>query len=370
MKKRVLMAATVPSMIGQFNTENIKILKEMGYEVDICADFTDTTAWPAERIKAFKDKMNDEGVRSFQIDFSREPLNIGRHKKSYTELTKLIKERDYAFIHTHTPIASAIVRIAAHRTHTRVIYTAHGFHFFDGAPKKNWIIFYPVEKILSGYTDTLVTITKEDYERAKNNFNAKNTVYIPGVGVDINKFKSGDRIKIRTELGIKDNEILILSVGELNTNKNHSSVIRAIEGIPNIVYVIAGNGDKKEELRALAEKLNVDLRLAGFRSDIKDFYAAADIYVLPSLREGLNVSLMEAMSAGLGAVCGKIRGNTDLIEDTNALFDPSDITEIKNAILYAIKNKTELSNKNLEHIKAFSREKVNEIMTKVYSDEG
>lgn len=367
MKNRVLMTATVPSMIGQFNMNNIKALIDMGYEVDVACDFTDTSVWPVERIQKFKKQMVEMNVKCIQLDFSRSPFKLNRHWQSYKEIVKLINERDYAFIHTHTPISSAVVRLAAHKTDTKVIYTAHGFHFYDGAPLKNWLIFYPVEKFLSRYTDMLITINKEDYKRATEKFHAKKTVYIPGVGVDVEKFapRQSGRDKIRTEFALKDTDLMLLSVGELNENKNHTSVIKAIAGM-GITYVIVGKGNKEVVLKALAEDNNVDLRLTGFRSDVADFYDAADAYILPSIREGLNVSLMEAMASGLPVVCGKIRGNVDLVDDEHCLFEPLDTEGIKSAVAYELENREKLGKQNLEKIKALNLKTVEKLMAEIY----
>lgn len=352
--KRVLMVATVPSMIGQFNMNNIQILQDLGYTVDVAADFTDTSVWPTERVKKFKDQMEEMKIECIQLDFSRNPLKINRHIDSYKETLKLLTDRQYSFIHTHTPIASSVVRLAAHKTGTKVIYTAHGFHFYDGAPLKNWIIFYPVEKFLSRYTDVLITINREDYNRATKRFHAKKTVYIPGVGVDTKKFapRQSGREKIRKELGLTENRIMLLSVGELNENKNHELVIRAIAGM-ELTYVIVGKGYLANGLEVVAKECNVDLCLMGFRNDVADFYDAADAYVLPSIREGLNVSLMEAMSSGIAVACGKIRGNTDLIDDQQCLFDPTARDEIKRAIEYVIENGEKLGALNLLKIRTF-----------------
>jgi len=369
MSKRVLMVATVPSMIGQFNMDNIRCLLDMGYEVDVATDFKDTSYWPAERINRFKETLGELGVKTFQLDFSRSPLKLRRHISAYKETVSLIRQRKYSFIHTHTPIASAIVRMAARKTGTKVIYTAHGFHFYDGAPLKNWLIFYPVEKRLSRCTDILITITQEDFERAKKKFRAKRTAYVPGVGVDTGKFvpQPGGRERIREELGLKEDDILLLSVGELNENKNHISVIKAISGM-KLTYAVVGKGEKKEELEKAAKEAAIDLRLPGFRTDIADFYAAADIYILPSIREGLNVSLMEAMSAGLPVSCGKIRGNTDLIGDAECLFKPTDTAEIRKAILATIRKREELGQKNLEQIRAFDKKIVEKTMAELYGE--
>ena len=374
MGNRVLMVATVPSMIGQFNMSNIHILLEMGYKVDVAADFTDISIWPAERIRKFKSQMKELDVECIQLDFSRSPLKLKKHLKSYKEIIELIEKRKYSFIHTHTPIASAIVRQAAHKTGTKVIYTAHGFHFYDGAPLKNWLVFYPIEKYLSRYTDILITINKEDYNRAKKEFHAKKTVYVPGVGVDTEKFapRQSGREKIRKELGVLDDRWLLLSVGELNENKNHGSVIMALAGMKNITYVIVGKGEKKKELEKVAKECRVDLRLPGFRTDVADFYDAADIYILPSLREGLNVSLMEAMASALPCLCGDIRGNVDLIEQEKGgfLFKPDEVGSIRSAIEKVVAlnsdERTEQGCYNLKKIRDFDLQTVDEISSEIY----
>ena len=168
--KRVLMVATVPSMIGQFNMDNIRLLMEMGFTVDVACDFRDLSVWPKERIERFEGELDILGIERIQIDFSRSPLRLDNHVKSLKQMKHLLKEKNYLFIHTHTPIASAIVRLAAHTTGTRVIYTAHGFHFYRGASLKNWCIFYPVEWFLSYWTDVLVTITRKITGALKRNF--------------------------------------------------------------------------------------------------------------------------------------------------------------------------------------------------------
>jgi len=374
MKKRVLMVATVPSMIGQFNMNNVKILQELGYEVDVAADYTDTSCWPAERVERFKQDLEQMNVRNFQVNFSRSMFRFNRHIQSYKEILKLMREQNYSFIHTHTPIASAVVRLAAHKTRTKVIYTAHGFHFYNGAPIKNWIVFYPVEKWLSKYTDVLITINKEDYKRAKEHFRARKTVYIPGVGVDTKKFvpRESGRERIRFELGLSEDKLLLLSVGELNENKNHESVIRAIRGVSNITYAIVGKGELKGRLEEIANDCGVDLRLMGFRTDVADFYDAADVYILPSLREGLNVSLMEAMASSLLCLAGKIRGNVDLIDEDKGgyLFSPKSEDEIRKAITkmdnLSVDERKEKGEYNLQKIKKYDLQTVEKTVSEIY----
>lgn len=359
------MVATVPSMIGQFNMSNIKILQDLGYEVDVATDFSDRSVWTEERVNRFREELDSISVYQKQIDFSRSPFRLTRHIQAFKEIKELIKRRDYSLIHTHTPVASAIVRLAARKTGAKVIYTAHGFHFYAGAPLKNWIVFYPIEKWLSKYADVLITINKEDYKRAAENFKARKTVYVPGVGVDIERFAPdpSGRERVRKELGIDETQTMILSVGELNENKNHSSVIQAIADT-DYVYVIVGKGDKKEELKKLAEKCNIDLRLMGFRTDVPDFYNAADVYVLPSIREGLNVSLLEAMANGLPVACSNIRGNIDLINSPT--FNPKDVNDIRKAIKEALEKRQDIGTQNRRKVCFFSKEKVANDMRAIY----
>lgn len=370
MTKKALQLASVASMIDQFNMPNIQILQSLGYEVDVVANFTNPGSITKERAEDLRKRLANMNVRVFDIAIPRS-LNPRAVFSSYKKVKKLISSEHYNLIHCHSPIGGVICRKAAkseRKNGTKVIYTAHGFHFYNGAPLKNWVVYYPIEKHLSRYTDVLITINREDYKRATEKFYAKKTVYIPGVGIDTEKFAPNEtkRVKIRKELGISDDKVMLLSVGELNNNKNHSSVIKAIKGIPNITYVIVGKGEKADELIHLAKELSVDLRLTGFRSDVADFYSAADVYILPSIREGLNVSLMEAMASGVACCCGQIRGNVDIIRDKNVMFSPMNSNDIKKSIDYCINERKNLSRVNYNQAKAYDAESVNKIVFKMY----
>ena len=319
MEKRVLILASVASMIGQFNRDNISLLQEMGYKVDVACNFKNGSTFSEESAKQLKKELIEQGVRCFHVDFSRSPVQIGKHVQCYRTVKRLMIENQYLFCHCHSPIGGAIARIAGHATKTKIIYTAHGFHFFKGASVLNWAIYYPIELLLSYWTNCLITINKEDYYRAKYKFHAKKTVYIPGVGIDSKRFQNLgiSREQKRQELGLSKEDIFILSVGELNKNKNHEVVVRALAGLKgqNIVYMIAGEGNQKEHLKTLAEENGVSLRLLGFREDICSLLEAADVFAFPSKREGLSVSVMEAMFMKKPVIASKIRGNTDLIKD-------------------------------------------------------
>ena len=319
MEKRVLILASVASMIGQFNRDNISLLQEMGYKVDVACNFKNGSTFSEESAKQLKKELIEQGVRCFHVDFSRSPVQIGKHVQCYRTVKRLMIENQYLFCHWHSPIGGAIARIAGHATKTKIIYTAHGFHFYKGASVLNWAIYYPIELLLSYWTNCLITINKEDYYRAKYKFHAKKTVYIPGVGIDSKRFQNLgiSREQKRQELGLSKEDIFILSVGELNKNKNHEVVVRALAGLKgqNIVYMIAGEGNQKEHLKTLAEENGVSLRLLGFREDICSLLEAADVFAFPSKREGLSVSVMEAMFMKKPVIASKIRGNTDLIKD-------------------------------------------------------
>ena len=343
--KKALQLASVASMIDQFNMPNIELLQSLGYHVDVIADYTNPGNISNERSEELKKRLQRMGAEPMDIPIPRS-MNLSAIIKAYKLVKTLITTEHYDLIHCHSPIGGAIARFAAkneRKTGTKVIYTAHGFHFYAGAPLKNWLVFYPVEKYLSRYTDVLITINKEDYKRAREKFKAKKTVYIPGIGVDIDKFGThchGDGI--RAELGLKPDDIMLLSVGELNDNKNHENAIRALGQLniggnfpDNLYYIIAGKGEKKERLEQIiaSSGLETNIKLIGFREDIADFYDAADIFMVPSFREGLSVSLMEAMASGLPVICSKIRGNTDLIDVRGGFFfEPGDVDSIADAI--------------------------------------
>lgn len=319
--KRVIMIASVPSMIGQFNMGNIRLLQELGYQVDVACDFRDRSVWTEERTEKLIKELKESGAGICQVDFSRSVWRLNRHIRAWRQLRKILTEKKYEFLHCHTPIAGVLGRIAGHQEQVKVIYTAHGFHFYQGAPLKNWLLYYPVEKYLSVWTDVLITINKEDYERAVNRFKAKKTEYVPGIGIDLKRIEEikSDRTVKRAELNIPENKVLLLSVGELNKNKNHKIVIESLvkSGIENICYIICGQGKLEDELKLLITKNNFQerVKLLGFRRDVVELCQASDIFVFPSRREGLPVALMEAMACGLPAICSDIRGSRELIQD-------------------------------------------------------
>jgi len=375
MQKRVLMLATTAAMIEQFNKTNIAILNDMGITVDVIGNFDEGNPISGERLEKFKDWIEERNGVCYNYTATRKPCDLINNFKAYKKVVEIVRQNNYMFIHCHTPIGAVIGRLAGRVTGTKVVYTAHGFHFYKGAPLLNWLIYYPVEKMLSRFTDTIITINKEDYSIAVEKFHAKKVEYIPGIGIDTDRFvpnKSDNRI--RKELGIKPDDIVILSVGELNKNKNHQVVIKALGNMKkdNVYYIIAGKGKLEKDLIKISRDANVEnkLKLVGFKSDIENYYKAADVFVLPSIREGLNVSLMEAMASGLPCIAGNIRGNVDLIDNGKGgyLFDVSSPEQLEEKLRLLKNHVKEFGAYNHRKIMDFSVDTVTEKLIKVYSE--
>jgi len=364
---KILFVTTISNTVNAFLIPHIKMLMEHGHQVDVAFNIDQVVKPDIEKI----------GCKVHIIPFQRSPLRKENYL-AYKQLKKLISDENYDIVHTHTPVASAIVRLACrHLKNVEVFYTAHGFHFFKGAAIKNWLIYYPIEKWLSKYTDVLITINKEDYQRAKKSFKAGRVEYIPGIGLDTNKFINAkiDKSEKRKELDLPEDAFVVLSVGELNKNKNHEIVIKALVQLNNfkIYYVICGQGPLEQYLIEVANKVGLDnrVKLLGFRSDIAEICKAADIFAFPSSREGLPVSLMEAMAAGLPVVCSNTRGNTDLIEDGKGgyLVEPDDVEGFAKAINRLILNpelRRVMGQHNLEAVKRFDIDNISKDMARIY----
>jgi len=337
-KKKVLFVATVvKTHMMQFHIPYLKLFQEMGWETAVASknDYEN----PADCVIPYCDTYYD-------IPFERlpwKPKNIA----SYKMLKKIIDEGNYDIIHCHTPVGAMIARLAAlsaRKKGTKVIYTAHGFHFFKGAPLLNWLLFYPVEWLLSPVTDVLITINKEDHARALKQLHAKRIEYVPGVGINTAKFREldMDREAKRKSLGYGEADFLLLTVAEMTANKNHITILKALAllkergELNNIHYLICGRGEMWASLEESARELGIDhhVNFLGYRTDAPELYKASDLFLFVTLREGLSVALMEAMSSGIPIVCAKIRGNTDLIDDgLSGVFSENDPEAVAEHIL-------------------------------------
>lgn len=374
MKKVLFVATVVKTHIMEFHIPYLKMFKEEGWETAVAArnDYEN----PEDCVIPYCDTY-------YNIPFERNPLKPG-NLTAYKELKRVINEGGYDIIHCHTPVGAMLTRLAAKqaRKHgTKVFYTAHGFHFYKGAPAINWLLYYPVEKWLSRYTDVLITINREDYERAKT-FKAAKVCYVPGVGIDLKKFNAGyvNKEQKRKEIGVSADDFVLLSVGELIPRKNHEVVIRALsvlkqlDKLNHIEYVICGRGAYETDLKKLAEGLDVagHVHFLGYRNDISEICNCADLFVFMSNQEGLPVALMEAMACGLPAVCSNIKGITDLIEDgvTGLLANntPEEVAESISEMKCDTALRNRVASAALQKIKQFDLSSVEDEMSKIYGE--
>lgn len=312
--KKVLLTATVQSHIAQFHRPLAEVLHEHGYELHVAA---------RNNLGEKNGLSLDFADKVFDVPFSRSPKSPD-NVKAYFQLKKILAADTYEVVHCNTPMGGIVTRLAAVKARkqgTRVFYTAHGFHFYKGASKKNWLVFYPVEKIMAGFCDTLITITKEDRRLAGQKFHT-NVEHIHGVGVYTERYHAvsdAEKLQMRSKERLKDSDFVILCTGELNQNKNQKALIKAAaelkESIPGLKILLAGNGPLEQELRMQIRELGVEdaVRLLGYRTDLEKVTPAADLIVSCSYREGLPLNILEAMLCRKPVVASVNRGHRELV---------------------------------------------------------
>lgn len=316
--KKALIITTVSGFVPQFEMNNVRILQDMGYEIHYASNYHNVVYGRDNK------KLDGSGIMKHQINFRRNPLSYG-NISAYKELKDLAANGQFSLVHCHTPVGGLLGRLAFRKSQCKLIYTAHGFHFYSGANLLNWLLFYPAERLLAGLTDKLITINAEDFCRAKR-FKLRNngSVHlVDGVGINIaqiDNIPAGKRVNLNKTFNIPENALLLISVGELNKNKNHSLVLQALIDLKDkypVYYLICGDGKEKSNLRKKAEEYGISDRVffAGYCNNVIEILKMADIFVIPSKREGMPVSVLEAMACGLPVVGTDIRGNQDLIVD-------------------------------------------------------
>lgn len=366
--KKVLFTATVDSHILHFHIPYLKMFKDKGYEVHVATNGDANI--PYCDVKHV-------------VSFERSPFSVN-NLKAIKQLKKIIEKEKFDVIHCHTPMGSVVTRIAASHARkaykTRVIYTAHGFHFYKGAPLLNWMLFYPVEKILSYKTDDLITINKEDYEFAKKKMKAKRIHYVPGVGVDPEKFSfqmsEDEKDKLRQEVGISKDDFVLICVGELNDNKNQIMQIEAIRELVkennNIKLLLAGDGDKKEFLQEKIREYNLEenVKLLGYRKDIPRLFQISNVAISTSKREGLPVNIIEAQICDLPCIVTDCRGNRDLVQDgiNGYLINIGDSKRLHDCInrIYLSNMEENKSDTRSQHIEEYLLEKIGIQLANIY----
>lgn len=357
---------TVSRTINAFLIPHIEMLLDNGYEVD-CACSID---------KPVDKELQNKGVKIFEVPFSRNPLGIG-NIKAFMRLMELQRINNYDIVHVHTPIAAIYGRLLKLRyKNLKTIYTAHGYHFLKGGSKLARLVYYPIEKIMAKFTDVIININKEDYEITKEKLKPRNSYLLNGVGLDLSKYKKLSNNEIsekKKELGIKDNDFVVLMIAELNKNKNHIQLINAIDTLKkqysNIKVFCIGDGDMREDLeqQIISRNLQNNIFMLGYRQDVNKLINISDIGILMSYREGLPRNIMEFMASGRKVIATNIRGCRDLIcnETVGTLVNVGDYEETAKAIeKYYLSRDRRLNVSN--EIKKYDIESVNSELLKIY----
>lgn len=374
--KKILIVTTVGGFLQQFEMNDVNILQEQGYKIYYLSNF-DNPVYELDNAE-----LLDMEIELHHIGIQKSPFHIWENIKAFKEICRIVKKEEIGVLHCHNPMGGVLGRLVTlfyRRKQIYVIYTAHGFHFYKGAPLLNWLLYYPIEYFLSKCTDCLITINKEDYKRAcKFAKGKKKQVYqIPGVGVDTAKFalESEVRKQVREEFHIADDIFYILSVGELNHNKNHEVIMRAIAmiGDKKIHYGICGRGYHKEYLAQLAVELGIreQVTLFGFRNDIPRMLQCADCFAFPSIREGFGIAALEAMAAGIPMITSDCRGTREYMKDgiTGYVCHTGKAEEYAKLICKMkgnAKERRRMSNECRHMARRFDLSETNKIMKKIY----
>ena len=365
---KILFVATVARHLLAFHQPYIRLLQDWGWEVEAACN-------PAGEADAFAGL----GVRLNSLPFSRRPLSFGNLKALFC-LIHLFKSRSYALVHVHTPVAAFLTRLAARLCgFTPVIYTAHGFHFYRGAPVCNWLLYYVMEWLAARWTDALIVLNSEDFHRAQK-LPVRGKVYLlPGIGVDLDDFRlTGiEEAEIKKELHLKPDVPLAVIVAELSGVKNHEQAFRAwqkvVREFPEAVLMVVGEGERRRALEELVRRLGLErsVKFLGFRTDVPRVVASADLAVLTSKREGLPRVVLEAMAAGKPVVATDVRGSRDLVKDgeTGFLVKVGDVAGTARALTRLLRSRelrSRMGEEGKRRVKPYALTQVREMMAGIY----
>ncbi len=310
-----LLVTSTDLMMIQFLVPHIINLSQNGYKVELACSNV------GGRLNEVRNALAPYTSAIYEVRLRRSPLSATNFN-GYRDLVNIMSDNHYDIIWTNEPVMGVATRLTARKLRksgTKVLYMVHGFHFFNGAPRLNWMIYYPIEKLAAHLTDVICTVNKEDYVRAKS-FKVPRVEYIHGIGINTDRLSTKEnRNDIRKELGLSDSDFIVLSVGELNKNKNQRTIIKALGKLKNnkIHYIICGKGVEEGNLKQLAREkgLSSNVHFLGYRRDVVDICSCVNVYVMPSFREGLPVSSLEAMYCGLPLITSKTRGLVDVNKD-------------------------------------------------------
>jgi glycosyltransferase involved in cell wall biosynthesis len=362
--------ATVYTHLAAFHIPFMQLLQEKGYEVHAAASSAEGRREDVERAE----------VTCREIPFARSPYSPA-NLQAFRQLRTLLRTHRFDLIHVHTPVAAFMGRFLAKAAcQGKVLYTAHGFHFYEGAPRCNWLVYYNAERVAARWTDGLIVMNEEDFENARRlGFKpGENLFYVPGVGVDLEQYSAlpAEGGGVRAVLGIGPDDVVITCVAELNENKNHAFLLETWPEVARCFahchLFIVGTGEKMVALEQwVAQKRVPRVHFLGYRRDVPEILRETDIATLVSKREGLSKYVMEAMAAGKPVVATNVRGNRDLVADgrTGLLVEPGDVPGLAKALATLISDRrlrVALGAAGREKIQAYSLEKVLGEMAAVY----
>ena len=339
---RVLFVATIVGTLWAFLIPHMKMLEDRGWHVEAAARL-------GKRSRA--GQLAKIGVPAHHIPFRRRVFAAG-NVVALWRLWRVMQAGHYDLIHVHTPIAAMIGRVAARVTRPRpvVLYTAHGFHFYQGAPWLNWLLSYPAERLAARWTDGLIVMNEEDSQHGEGLgfVRNENLFSVHGVGVDLDLYggATGDEGgRIRNELGLSANDVLVTCAAGFTRRKNHKLLLDAWRCLPdsltNAHLLLVGSGPL---LPAIEHELDswhhLPVHIAGYRSDVPSILKATDVSVLTSCYEGLPRCIQEAMAAGKAVVATNVRGSRDLIEhgSNGLLVETDDSTGFAEALATLIRD--------------------------------
>lgn len=377
---KALFVTAAANMIWQFNRQNILILKQMGEDVVVATNFEKPGTITQKQVEQLQAWLDDHDVRWYQVDFERGIGNWSTNLKVIRQLRQIMRQEQITLLHCQSPIGAALGRIAAAFERVKVIYTAHGFHFFHGGPSFNWFLFFPIEFYLSFYTDILVVINDEDYAVARH-FHQNTLMQIAGIGVDVSgalavpeSQRQNARRHLRADWGMTDDDFVMLNVGELSVRKNQTVILQAMAECDNMNQhlFIAGVGPLKATLEAQAIELGIAARVhfLGYRDDIRNLHYAADVNVFPSKQEGLAIAGLESVIDGLYLIGSDVRGIRDYIltSEMGATFKLNDVKRLSELLEDAQSRRPRVPNSAVKALRQFDREYVNDTMRDLYRD--
>lgn len=378
----ILIITTISGFLPKFEMQDVKILQEKGFTVHYASNFQNPV------YECSREELESHGIICHEIGIQKSPMAVAENFHAWRMLKTIIRKEQIHAIHCHNPVGGVLGRMCSRTMGAQdlyVIYTAHGFHFYNGAPKRNWLLYYPVERFLAGRTNELITINQEDYKRARKMHLRKEgqVSLIPGVGLDKKRFHP-DRaagMALRSRLEIPESDVVFLSVGELNANKNHEVIIKAFQNLlekektgkdsGSYWLLICGEGRRRGALNSLIHNLGLGKRvlLCGYQKEIETYYQCADIFLFPSIREGFGMAPVEAMACGLPLVVADNRGTREYASDNAFVCAPKDVESFCEA-MYQLASDEKLLFFMGERSRAFSgrftMEKTAEVMEQVY----